>query len=147
MPEQPAPVPNDSTPIVDLVIADLIARKALGTERYGVALQSFNGRDAHRDGYEEAADLLIYLRQARAERETLQPLLDELVRAAQTVVSLVDDMPRLAVMEQTVDLAEVLIEAGGRLRGALGRYTWAYSRTGLSPLPDANESYIHRAAR
>lgn len=66
--EQPAPRPNESTPIVDLVLLDLSARKALGLERYGTYLQAGNGRDALMDAYHEALDLAIYLRQAIEER-------------------------------------------------------------------------------
>lgn len=66
--EQPPPIPNTSTPIVDLVMQDMQERKRLGIQRYGVALQANNGRDALRDAYEEALDLAIYLRQAMEER-------------------------------------------------------------------------------
>ena len=81
--EQPAPIPNESPAIVDLlivdvvmedgwsvgeaVIADLRARKHVGIERYGVALQAFNGRDMGLDAYEEALDLAVYLRGELAE--------------------------------------------------------------------------------
>jgi hypothetical protein len=83
MDEQPLPIKNTSTPIVDLVIRDLEryqtpvtaviiddlwARKRLGIERYGAALQAHNGRDAHRDAYEEAMDLVVYLRQCVEEK-------------------------------------------------------------------------------
>jgi hypothetical protein len=65
---QPAPIPNTQTPIVDLVMEDMKARKQLGIKRYGTALQPFNGRDALVDAYEEALDLAIYLRQALEEK-------------------------------------------------------------------------------
>lgn len=66
--EQPDPIPNNSTPIVDLVIKDMEDRKRVGIERYGVALQAHNGRDALMDAYFEALDLCVYLRQAIEER-------------------------------------------------------------------------------
>jgi hypothetical protein len=66
---QPAPVVNDETPIQDLVIADLEARKQVGLERYGTMLQPFNGRDALMDAYQEALDLSVYLKQALVERD------------------------------------------------------------------------------
>ena len=69
MAEQPDPTPNDGTPIWKLVIADMIARDALGRERYGIPLQAFNGRDALWDAYYEVLDLAAYLRQAIEERE------------------------------------------------------------------------------
>lgn len=65
---QPKPRPNHSTPIADLVIADMKDRKALGIQRYGTPLQANNGRDSLQDAYEEALDLCMYLRQAIQER-------------------------------------------------------------------------------
>jgi hypothetical protein len=67
--DQPAPVPNERPAIADLVLADVAERKRLGVERYGVALQAGNGRDALVDGYQEALDLVMYLRQAIEERD------------------------------------------------------------------------------
>ena len=67
--EQPMPVANDRTDIQSLVIADIVKRRIVGIERYGTALQPFNGRDALRDAYEEALDLAMYLRQAIEERQ------------------------------------------------------------------------------
>ena len=66
---QPAPIPNDSQPIVDQLIQKLQERKKLGIERYGVALQADNGRDALQDALDEALDLTVYLMQAIAERD------------------------------------------------------------------------------
>jgi hypothetical protein len=67
--DQPLPVVHDDQPAIhDLVAADLAARKALGTERYGTPLQPHNGCDALRDAYEEALDQACYLRQAIEER-------------------------------------------------------------------------------
>lgn len=88
--EQPAPIANASPPIWDLVIRDagnlypdpggfrdvfqidaliekMRARDALGRDRYGVPLQAGNGRDALRDAFEEAMDLVAYLRQLLSE--------------------------------------------------------------------------------
>lgn len=67
--DQPAPTPNTSTPIVDLVIKDMAQRKELGTLRYGTPLQAHNGRDALIDAYQEALDLCIYLRQVIEEQK------------------------------------------------------------------------------
>ena len=63
MPEQQLPIPNDHPHIVDLVIEDLHARRRVGIERYGTALQAFNGRSALRDLYEELLDAVQYARQ------------------------------------------------------------------------------------
>lgn len=67
--EQPSPVKNNNTPIVDLVMKDIQERKEIGYKRYGTYLQANNGRDALRDAYEEAMDLVIYLRQVMEERK------------------------------------------------------------------------------
>lgn len=65
---QPAPIPNGSTPVWDLVIADMSERKEFGGRKYGTYLQPFNGRDALVDAYQEALDLCVYLRQEIEER-------------------------------------------------------------------------------
>jgi hypothetical protein len=69
MSKQPAPKPNDHPAVWDLVLADIEKRDRVGKERYGVRLQPHNGRDALRDAYEEAMDLVVYLRQAIYERD------------------------------------------------------------------------------
>lgn len=65
---EPAPTTRDSTPIWDLVIADMRERDYTGRAKYGTPLQAGNGRDALVDAYQEALDLAVYLRQAMAER-------------------------------------------------------------------------------
>jgi hypothetical protein len=67
--EQPAPIMNTSTPIWELVIADMHERDHVGRQRYGTPLQAHNGRDALLDAYQEALDLVVYLRQAIEERQ------------------------------------------------------------------------------
>jgi len=66
---EPAPQPGKKR-VLDLVLSDLQARAELGREKYGMYLQTFNGRDTLMDAYQEALDLCMYLRQAIAERET-----------------------------------------------------------------------------
>lgn len=67
---QPDPIKNDNPAIVDLVVKDLKERKELGLQRYGVALQAHNGRNALQDLYEELQDAVIYLRQVIEEQKT-----------------------------------------------------------------------------
>ena len=66
--DQPPPVPNASRPVWDLVIEDMKERDHVGRQRYGTPLQTHNGRDALVDAYQEALDLVVYLRQAIEER-------------------------------------------------------------------------------
>lgn len=70
MSKQPAPVDGvrDVTP---QVIADLQDRARRGIAKYGKPLQTHNGRDALWDAYEEALDLVQYLRQAILEKESV----------------------------------------------------------------------------
>lgn len=67
--DQPPPIPNQSIPVWDLVIADMKERDHVGRERYGTPLQTHNGRDPLVDAYQEALDLVVYLRQAIEERD------------------------------------------------------------------------------
>lgn len=71
--DQPPPIKNEHPAIVDLVVEDMVERKRIGTERYGTPLQPFNGRDALVDAYQEALDLVMYLRQAIYERANPLP--------------------------------------------------------------------------
>lgn len=67
--DQPPPRHSEGAPVWDLVIADMQERDRIGRERYGTPLQTHNGRDALVDAYQEALDLVVYLRQAIAERD------------------------------------------------------------------------------
>ncbi len=64
---QPAPKRGDVN-IVDLVLQDIQSRADNGKEKYGTYLQANNGRDALWDAYQEAIDLVMYLRQEIEER-------------------------------------------------------------------------------
>lgn len=65
---QPAPHPGKQR-VLDAVLADLTARAEIGKAKYGVYLQTKNGRDALIDAYQEALDLCMYLKQALMERD------------------------------------------------------------------------------
>jgi hypothetical protein len=56
-------------PVWDLVIEDMHHRNKCGAEKYGTPLLAFNGRDVLIDAYQEALDLVVYLRQAIEEQE------------------------------------------------------------------------------
>ena len=55
-----------SSPWSDATKADMLARDALGRERYGTPLHVWNGRDAAIDAYQECLDLRVYLMQVQA---------------------------------------------------------------------------------
>jgi hypothetical protein len=71
---QPEPTPGDAE-VTPLVIADLQAWSDFGARKYGTRLQTFNGRDALVDAYQEALDLCCYLRQRIEEECWNDPLL------------------------------------------------------------------------
>ena len=66
---QPAPLPGDVR-VLDLVLSDISERAEAGRRKYGCYLQAHNGRDALWDAYQEAIDLVMYLRQTIQERGT-----------------------------------------------------------------------------
>ena len=51
------------------VLTDILKRVEAGENKYGTYLKTNNGRDALWDAYEEAIDLVFYLRQAILERQ------------------------------------------------------------------------------
>ena len=65
---EPAPVKNELPAVWDLVLIDMVDRDKSGRKKYGTPLQPHNGRDALVDAYQEALDLVVYLRQAIYER-------------------------------------------------------------------------------
>lgn len=60
--DQPAPNKTDEESVWDLVIEDMRTRDNVGRNRYGTPLQAHNGRDHLVDAYQEALDLVVYLR-------------------------------------------------------------------------------------
>lgn len=65
---EPMPEPGTAK-ILPLVLNDLETRAKVGKEKYGTYLMANNGRDALIDAYQEACDLVMYLRQALYERD------------------------------------------------------------------------------
>jgi hypothetical protein len=66
--QQPRPT-GDGAAITPLVMRDLVERSVTGQLKYGTALRAGNGRDALTDAYQEALDLVQYLRQVLYERD------------------------------------------------------------------------------
>jgi len=55
--------------VVDAVLSDIRERAETGKAKYGTYLETHNGRNALWDAYQEAIDLVMYLRQALLEQE------------------------------------------------------------------------------
>lgn len=74
----PQPAPNrGQVAVIDVVLADLRERADFGKAKYGTYLQTHNGRQALWDAYQEALDLVMYLRQVILEVEALAGALSE----------------------------------------------------------------------
>lgn len=68
----PQPMPEKGKALVlDYVMKDLQDRAKEGKKKYGTFLETNNGRDALMDAYQEALDLVMYLRQVILERDGL----------------------------------------------------------------------------
>lgn len=67
---QPLPKNSDNYPAMwDLVRKDITDRESYGRNKYNTDLKPFNGRDVLIDAYQEALDLVVYLRQLIFERD------------------------------------------------------------------------------
>jgi hypothetical protein len=99
---QPAPRPGDK--IVGLeVIKDVQERYEYGMLEYGVPLQTFNGRDAFQEVYEEQLDQLVYMKQVILER-------DEEMRMLGEVRTLLTDNPAPEDIASSVLLIDAILE-------------------------------------
>lgn len=126
---QPAPLAGRED-VTELVLADLRARREMGTAKYGTPLMTFNGRDALMDSYQEALDLVMYLRQALAERDAyIAAAIDRAAveRDLEAFDLCESPRPRTVTEEiaeiraQTAAMVESLTAIDERLAGAAGR--------------------------
>jgi hypothetical protein len=74
---QSAPRPGDKIVGLEL-IKDVQARYDFGLKEYGVPLQTFNGRNAFQEVYEEQLDQLVYMKQLLMERDEEMRMLHEI---------------------------------------------------------------------
>jgi len=65
---QPLPIATGMKPTWELVIDDFKKRDSFGRRKYGTPLTPSNGRDSLEDAYDEALDLVAYLRNLIEER-------------------------------------------------------------------------------
>ena len=68
--------------VQDAIIAEMEQSKAVGIQRYGQVLSTFNGRRGLQDAREEARDLFVYLTQLTMEGEAARQELIEVVTRA-----------------------------------------------------------------
>lgn len=76
---QPDPIKNEN-PVIHELLIDLIRQRLdFGIQKYGVPLQSFNGRRSLRDLLDELLDGCVYALQEIEERKVLDEKLVELL--------------------------------------------------------------------
>lgn len=63
------PPQQGTTDVADYVLKDIAERVDAGEQKYGTKLQTFNGRDALWDLYQELIDSVMYTRQLILERD------------------------------------------------------------------------------
>lgn len=111
--EQPDPIHNDRPESWKLVIADMEERNAVGTEKYGTPLQPGNGRDSLVDAYQEALDLVVYLRTTIEERDAAPSLLLDEIERLRARESGRDEFSDTWVSHPTTDLRDSLPSVDG----------------------------------
>lgn len=101
---QPPPAAGTGPAIWDILViadgnfdADLVAvmreRDAVGAAKYGTRLYANNGRDMLTDAFQEALDLLVYLRGDLAQRDLPTiAFADDAVRLYRSVVHIVSSL-------------------------------------------------------
>lgn len=71
--ERPHPGKIDVTPLAKAFFNEMIdARQTEGIRKYGVSLQTFNGRNPYQDTHEELVDAFQYIKQAELEHDELR---------------------------------------------------------------------------
>lgn len=107
--DQPAPIPNHTAPIWELVVSDMRDRDQVGRQRYGTPLQAHNGRDPIVDAYQEALDQAVYLRQEIEERKLRAAVVQELRSVLDDIIDECDD-----IRASLVDRANAALHAANK---------------------------------
>lgn len=116
--DQPLPVAGQVC-VQDQVIMDMLDRKRLGEQRYGSSLQTFNGRFAVRDAYEEAVDLTVYLKQVLLEAQSgRRAACVEIAAHLRRHAPAASALGLHGVDEEGVQILARLVETFGELEGA-----------------------------
>ena len=78
----PEPMPTGSGEVVLFEVQrDILERAGMGHRKYGTFLRTQNNRDALTDAYQEAIDLVMYLRQLRMDLDAKDDALSRLLVA------------------------------------------------------------------
>ncbi len=125
---EPPPI-GEGTPIAPLVMADIEARVEAGRAKYGTLLRASNGRDALMDAYQEAIDLVMYLRQAIQERaeskygviDTLRARVAELEAAVSGIYEFAEVYVRALGPDMPEKRAAECVDLMNRAARAIGR--------------------------
>jgi len=89
-------LPGDEVGI-DSISEDLSSRMEKGVRKYGQPLRVFNNRDMLRDAYEEALDLVIYLKGVIMERDRSAPVQSDIQDTVDSIcLELRTDFPSLS---------------------------------------------------
>lgn len=110
--DQPLPTGDETQPDVQsLVIADIVARREIGIQRYGQALKTFNGRNTTRDWYEELLDATIYARSIiEMQAASRDRLIEVVTKKFQEVIGYELDMARSFATEIVDAIIDTLTE-------------------------------------
>jgi len=97
---EPMPKPGKKSVLID-VMTDLLHRDQIGRKKYGTSLKTFNGRNGLKDAYQEALDMVMYLKQCLLEVESkkeseaadIQIVIDDSIHPGETniIAKIVDE--------------------------------------------------------
>jgi len=119
---------------------DMTERDIFGAEKYGTRLQPGNGRDFLIDAYQEALDLVVYLRGAIYERDEIgvvnhspcsKPAMEINIppihpsAAIEVASEIDDDSPRAQVVQQNGEMAAEVYAAVDSVDPWAGAPDWA----------------------
>lgn len=102
---QPKPTPGRES-ITDAVIRDLSERREGGIKKYGMELETYNGRSMIVDAYQEALDFVLYLRGRIMEESDHQPAVQNLEKVLNRLRILLPQVKDKWFMAEAINLVE-----------------------------------------
>jgi len=113
---QPPPHPGKDS-ITDAVISDLSKRREGGVKKYGIELETWNGRSMLVDYYQEILDAALYCRGAIMEEEDIREARECLEKALEGINLLYPQcQAKWRMREVEVRVKEAIIRLSPRLR-------------------------------